>query len=287
MTYGWAILVIAVVLGVLFQLGVFGSANLTPKAAPGGCQVERTTAGTSLAGMCQGELPQYVAVFTGTSNSFVSIGTPSTVYSAFESHSFTVTGWVYITGSTQGALFNVGEPPTNNVFEALATTSGSNCGIEWYDWSFYICSASALSTNTWYFLAWTYQYVGNSNTNYAAGYIDGQLATSSTTAPPIASSTNFPICINEDYSPCTYNDGFFFPAAYMSNIQVYNTSLSSAEVLALYHEGIGGAPVSPQSIVGWWPLNSNTNDYSGNNDNGQSVNGVGYSGFWTNGYSAP
>ncbi len=54
MTYGWAILIIAVVLGVLFQLGVFGGANLAPKATPGSCQVERTVAGTSLAGMCQG-----------------------------------------------------------------------------------------------------------------------------------------------------------------------------------------------------------------------------------------
>ena len=32
MTYGWAILIIAVVLGALFSLGVFNSANLAPRA---------------------------------------------------------------------------------------------------------------------------------------------------------------------------------------------------------------------------------------------------------------
>ena len=41
MTYGWAILIIAVVLGALFGLGFFNSANLAPKVAPGSCQVYR------------------------------------------------------------------------------------------------------------------------------------------------------------------------------------------------------------------------------------------------------
>ena len=39
MTYGWSILIIAVVLGALFQLGVFSSANLAPRAQTGNCRV--------------------------------------------------------------------------------------------------------------------------------------------------------------------------------------------------------------------------------------------------------
>jgi hypothetical protein len=35
MTYGWSILIIAVVLGALFQLGVFGGQSFAPKAQPG------------------------------------------------------------------------------------------------------------------------------------------------------------------------------------------------------------------------------------------------------------
>ncbi len=41
MTYGWAILIISVVLATLFQLGVF-SGVLSPRARPGQCQVVRT-----------------------------------------------------------------------------------------------------------------------------------------------------------------------------------------------------------------------------------------------------
>ena len=72
MTYGWAILIIAVVLGALFSLGVFNGNNFAPKASPGACQVFRpngpeTTMDINLAGECQGLEPQYVANSTGLS----------------------------------------------------------------------------------------------------------------------------------------------------------------------------------------------------------------------------
>src|SRR5271157_6101508 len=73
MTYGWAILIIAVVLGALFALGFFNSANLAPKVPAGSCQVYRpngpgTTSFINLEGTCNNELPQYVAQFNGASS---------------------------------------------------------------------------------------------------------------------------------------------------------------------------------------------------------------------------
>ena len=70
MTYGWAILIIAVLLGALFQLGVFNANNFAPKAPPGACQVFRpnrpgTTSFINLEGECQGILPEYVASLNG------------------------------------------------------------------------------------------------------------------------------------------------------------------------------------------------------------------------------
>ena len=58
MTYGWAILIIAVVLGALFQLGVFNATNFAPRIPAGACQVERFATQVALAGECQGGLPQ-------------------------------------------------------------------------------------------------------------------------------------------------------------------------------------------------------------------------------------
>ena len=96
MTYGWAILIIAVVLAALFELGVFNPMTFAPKASPGSCQVIRpegagTTNFISIEGECNGEIPEYVAQFNGQS-SLVSISSiPTTSQS-----SITITGWVYI-----------------------------------------------------------------------------------------------------------------------------------------------------------------------------------------------
>jgi len=70
MTYSWAILIIAVVLAALFQLGIFNPMTFAPKAPPGSCQVFRpngpgTTSFINLEGICSGELPQYVGRFNG------------------------------------------------------------------------------------------------------------------------------------------------------------------------------------------------------------------------------
>ena len=72
----------------------------------------------------------------------------------------------------------------------------------------------------------------------------------------------------------------------IANVQVYNISLSANEIQALYLEGIGGAPIDLQHLVGWWPLNGNANDYSGNGNNGQ-INNVNFVSNWYSGYTPP
>ena len=44
--------------------------------------------------------------------------------------------------------------------------------------------------------------------------------------------------------------------------------------MALYGEGIFGSPIQASSLIGWWPLDDNSNDYSGNGQNGQYNNTV-------------
>ncbi|MEM4065247.1 MAG: hypothetical protein QXV17_00005, partial [Candidatus Micrarchaeaceae archaeon] len=92
MTYGWAILIIAVVLGALYSLGVFNSTNFAPKAPPGSCQVFRpngpyTTSFINLMGVCNGELPEYVA---NNGKNLVYMSTPA----PWSNRAFTLTTWV-------------------------------------------------------------------------------------------------------------------------------------------------------------------------------------------------
>lgn len=50
----------------------------------------------------------------------------------------------------------------------------------------------------------------------------------------------------------------------MADIQIYNISLTQTQLQALYAEGLGGAPlVTNASLVAWWTLDGNANDYSG------------------------
>ena len=104
MTYGWAILIIAVVLGALFQLGVFNANNFAPKAPPGACQVFRpngpgTTSFINLEGECQGELPEYVAQ-SMLGDETVYIGNAPNV----QANSITMVAWikVYSYPTTEG-----------------------------------------------------------------------------------------------------------------------------------------------------------------------------------------
>jgi hypothetical protein len=53
---------------------------------------------------------------------------------------------------------------------------------------------------------------------------------------------------------------------------VYNSSLSANQIYTLYQLGIGGVPKNTSTLVGWWPLNGNANDYSGNANNANSFN---------------
>ncbi|MEM0200831.1 MAG: LamG domain-containing protein [Candidatus Micrarchaeaceae archaeon] len=51
----------------------------------------------------------------------------------------------------------------------------------------------------------------------------------------------------------------------LSNIQIYNTSLSKPSMFLLYKRNLNGLPISNNGLVGWWSLNGNTKDLSGQN----------------------
>jgi hypothetical protein len=73
----------------------------------------------------------------------------------------------------------------------------------------------------------------------------------------------------------------------IADVQIYNTTLSAAEIKALYQEGVGGAPIRLQNLAGWWPLNGDARDYSGNGYDGQIVGGVSFNGSWEGSYTPP
>ncbi len=283
MTYGWAILIIAVVLGALFSLGVFNPYTFAAKAPPGACQVFRpngpgTTSFINIEGVCNGELPQYVAQFNGngansaySSNTFITANAPSI---AGTNSIFTVTAWImpFTTVSPDMPFFGFQSYQAFELFRCGIGTASCELGLHrctsadtWES------SLPVIKLDTWHFVA-----VSVNPPNYSF-----QLDGNSTTVSNGYTYTNTRnIVIGTQFAQC---DGAVF-MGYLANVQLYNTSLSNLEINTLYQEGIGGAPINLQNLVGWWPLNGNANDYSGNGNNGMS-NNVTYTSDWYSGYT--
>lgn len=280
MTYGWAILIIAVVLGAIYSLGLFNSASLAPRAQPGSCEVLRpngalTTTYISLAGACTNELPQYVAQFNGAS-SYINTGasglpTGSSARSMF--------AWINVpvepaTGF-QPMIYGYGTSSTDQA--SILMLNGPSGATYFSGWANDFQSSFIPYATTWHFVGWTYA-AGSTN---AIVYTDGQSQTSSAISVlnTVLSQSNI------GKAPTSANPVYYFQGE-IANIQVYNTTLDANSVKALYQEGIGGAPINLQGLVAWWPLNGNANDYSGDVNNGVPTNVV-FTNQWLVGYTVP
>ncbi|MEM3247640.1 MAG: LamG domain-containing protein [Candidatus Micrarchaeaceae archaeon] len=272
MTYGWAILVIAVALGALYSLGVFNANNFAPKAPPGACQVFRpngpgTTFDLNLEGVCNGELPEYVASFNGQS-SYFSVANSTTTSPTSQMSMF---AWVRLQSQHSAVIQKYGSYGIK--IGVAGAASGQLAGYVWGTTG--VCSSYpfALMPGIWYAVGFTF------NGFAVNDYVNGQLYCS------VAYTSSIPISSD----PLAFGgplDGDGYVNGSLANVQIYNTSLSASEIQALYQEGIGGAPIDLQNLGGWWPLNGNANDYSGNGNNGVPSN-VMFVGNWYSGYTQP
>ncbi len=62
----------------------------------------------------------------------------------------------------------------------------------------------------------------------------------------------------------------------IANLQIYNTSLSSNDVQAIFNRGISGQPIKSQYLLRWYPFAGNLNDYSGNGYNGNPYGSISF-----------
>jgi hypothetical protein len=301
MTYGWAILIIAIVLAALFQLGVFNPMSYAPKAPPGACQVFRpngpgTTQFINLEGICTGEIPQYAASFNDQS-SYIN----TTLKRNVTQSDWTEAAWVNVFGGStswcgmghSNVVLSDRGPGSGNSLTLGTSPSTSNGFGFFFGWDTnglgnFASSNQIYKYGTWYFIVGTY----NSSYGFTL-YVDGQEAAyftnsgaygpvespcTSTGSLPSSYASQYPWIIGYEQAWNSYFNGS------IADVQIYNTALSANQIQALYQEGIGGAPIDLQNLVGWWPLNGNANDYSGNGNNGVPSN-VTFVSNWYSGYT--
>ena len=283
MTYGWAILVIAIVIAALFSLNIFSPFEFSPKASPGSCYVSKpdiygSPIPSSLVGGGCSEIPEYTAQFNGQSSSIVT-GTKLLPLGDEARSAFM---WIYVENLTSDYIIEG--------YGNYSTTLGNQYVALWLyggyiyfgdnQENFYSYSIPKTDLGKWYFVGYSYS-GGASNT--ITVYLD---TVNDTASMQKALNTTLPASQAAFIGAGLGGYGYGFYKGDISNVQVYNSSLSNNDVNALYQEGIGGAPIDLQNLVGWWPLDGNANDYSGNGNNGAATN-VKYVSNWESGYSAP
>ncbi len=296
MTYGWAILIIAVVLGALFSLGIFNPAFLAPKVQPGSCQVERpngpgTSAYVSIQGNCHNELPEYVGVFNRKYSIVINTLTSGSGFLTAPLNNqpdFTIMAWVNPNNGNVMNIYTEGIPTITLQFSIgnnQLSLSEWNLNLQPNNWESGGV-AYTVPSHQWTFVAATLSN-GGVGSGTATFYVNGQkIGTSSTSQEEYNPGADyFGIGSNTGaYLGATQSAGSFNGS--IANLQIYNTSLSPVAIEYLYREGIGGDPTSLNHLLSWWPLNGNANDYSGNDNSAVNANVI-YTNGWTYEYTAP
>ena len=196
---------------------------------------------------------------------FVTIKPSSSLQNIERNGTFTVTAWIYYKGNTSNHM--------QGIFGDLPN-SFSGQGFQFVGWG----SGNVLYVNN-SFLAWpsgsnshfpkdkwelvTAQYNGfDGMTNV---YLNGKLFASGTLPTGLGLLQTIPYYIGDDAWQSGGYDAF---NGSISNVQLYASFLTSAQISNLYSQGITSAPIGNSKLIGWWPLDGNANDYSGYNNNG-------------------
>ncbi|MDE1822795.1 MAG: LamG domain-containing protein [Candidatus Micrarchaeota archaeon] len=274
MTYGWAILAIAIVMVSLYSLGIFNLGSFSPSGSSGACQVIRTAAQTSLAGQCSNLVPKFVAKFNAQ-GSYVNVSA-----AAGPKGPFTVLVWADLPSGWSGGSY-------------ISVVTQGNAGGAGSEFDSYFGSASsdylafrtrdssgithATTVSGPFPAGWQHYSFVFDGTNLLI-YVNGvQKVSTNIGSNTLATATAH---IQFQGGANGYN------SIMLADVQLYNASLDSTTVKSTYAKGIGGAPVDLQHLVGWWPLNGDANDYSGNNNHGIPTNVI-WSSSWQSGYAAP
>ena len=183
---------------------------------------------------------------------------------------FTLMAWIY-QNNTSSRHYIVGYGGSTSNSQVMMSTnefspgqfSLETCGDGW-------TSSAVLAKDKWYLLAISYNGTGEPNF-YVNGIKYGISSTWGT--PQIDPQANG----GEIGNGGTCNSGTYMHGN-IASTAVYNSSLSPSQISKIYAEGISSMPISNAGLVGWYPLDGNANDYSGNGNNGVPTNVI-YSGL--------
>ncbi len=218
-------------------------------------------------------LPDYASFFDGSS-AYVEIPTTSQLNST----TFTVSFWMNprLYGNAQD---NLTLPAASSSSSASVLVSHTYNSMWWMtfgdnnEMSMYVensitpsqCCQSVIAYNAVPQLNKWYMVTGIANSTYIKIYINGMLVQEQPIIGSVQKAGNS-IVVGTGFGAQATSYGYF--SGQISNLQIYDTALTSAQVQELYNSGIAGSPVSASSLSGWWPLDGDAKDYSAYLNNG-------------------
>lgn len=263
-SYAWMFLIIGIVAYVLYILGAY-SPNLSPHSRAGSCQVSRpygpyTTYLVTLQGTCDNLNPAYVGELSQAAGGHIIIPLQSP---AIASNQLTMAFWLTITGS--------GKYPQN-----IVTVNGT-------PEAFYVYQQGTRgnTTSPWQFIVLTINTSENVTTMSTDAYLYVNDTLVDASPQHFSPTTSSGVNIGGAIPPY----GLYGLNGDISNLQVYDIILTPAQMKTIYLEGLGGEPAELTNLIAWWPLNGDTNDYSGNGRSSGSTSGISFSGLLIQNYS--
>ncbi len=181
------------------------------------------------------------------------------------------TGSAYQLALTQAG--GVGGSPAINTPGLYFSIGSSNVYIPNYD----------LADNGWHNIVASWEggntvYLGIDG-NLPEGYVWngiswGSLSSQPFALPSVPSPADSAILIGGGRCQL-WNTGSAFFNGMISDVQLYSSGLEANQLLSEYLGGVQGLPTATQNAIAWWPLNGNSNDYSGG-DNTAIAGNVAY-----------
>lgn len=198
-------------------------------------------------------------------NGFVTIKPSSSLQNIERNGTFTVTAWIYYKGPTsnhmQGIFGDLPNSFSGQGFQLEGWGSGNVLYINNYYLLWPSGSNSQFPKDRWEMI--TAQYNGFTGTTNV--YLNNKLFASGTLPSGLGLLQTIPYYIGNDAWQAGGYDSF---NGSISNVQLYASFLTPTQINGLYSQGITSTPIGNSRLLGWWPLDGNANDYSGNNNNG-------------------
>ncbi|BCS90806.1 MAG: hypothetical protein ARM1_0263 [Candidatus Micrarchaeota archaeon] len=280
-TYSWAFTIILIVALVFLYLQIFNPYAHINYATPGSCYVYRpygpfNNTDARLEGLCNDAPPEFVASINTSSTLGYALYTNNSALAYYGSgdKNRTFIAWIYVKAYEPdiNSWWMIGGWYGTPVFvnggeQALLILHGASCepqaDLYFQTWADDACSTQLLvPLDAWEMVGYVYPY--NGNYTQVELILNNETQVLSISRPINVTYTSYPVFVIGGQ----YSNG------YIANVQVYNTTLSNQEILALYKEGIGGAPIDLNNLIAWYPLNGNLNDTSGNNITLDEVQGT-------------